>query len=69
MLPNPIIFNRPLNAWLGILLLVLILLQIAIGKGWVNLSFSAWHKKWLPIIIVVVMLWHAWYGLQIYFFR
>lgn len=69
LLPNPMIFGRPLNAWLGLALLVLILLQMAVGIGWVQLPFKSWHKRILPIVILVIMLIHAWYGLAIYFFK
>lgn len=69
LLPNPIIFSRPLNAWLGLVLLVLILLQMGIGIGWIQLPFKTWHKRILPIAILVIMLIHGYYGLQIYFFK
>jgi len=69
MLPNPIIWKQPLNAWLGLVLLVLILLQMGIGIGWISLPFKSWHKRILPIAILVIMLIHGWYGFQIYFLK
>lgn len=69
MLTNPLIFNKPLNVWLGFVLVILILLQISIGKGWIKLPFNTWHKNLLPWAIVIVMLIHGWYGFQIYFLK
>lgn len=69
MLPDPIIWKQPLNAWLGLALLVLILLQMAVGIGWIQLPFKTWHKRILPIAILVIMFIHAYYGLTTYFFR
>lgn len=68
MLPNPIIFTKPLNIWLGILALLLILLQISIGTRILKLPFWV-HTRIVWILILIVALLHAYYGIMITFFR
>ncbi|HOX41116.1 MAG TPA: hypothetical protein PK263_02900 [bacterium] len=66
MLPNPIIGNAPLHVWLGIFALILLLLQIGVGKGIVKIPF-AYHTGLLWKILLAVVVLHAYYGLSIYF--
>lgn len=68
MLPNPLIFGKPLNIWLGFLALILLLFQIALGKRWIKLPFT-WHTKIVWIVLLIVVLVHGWYGFQIYFLQ
>lgn len=67
MLPNPIIFDKPLNIWLGFLALLLLIIQILIGKRILKLPFWV-HTNVVWIILLVVVLIHAWYGISITFF-
>lgn len=66
LLQNPIIFGKPLNIWLGFVALFLLLLQISIGKRWIKLPFWL-HRKVIWIILLTIVLIHAFYGFQIYF--
>lgn len=56
----------PIHIWLGILLAVLILLQMGIGKQIIKLDHLLWHRKIIPILILIVLFFHAWYGISIY---
>ncbi len=66
MIPNPIIFSKPLNIWLGLLTLLLILLQIGIGTRIIKLPFWV-HTRVVWIALLAAALIHAWYGIQINF--
>ena len=65
----PIVFNKPLNIWLGLVLLALLLLQVTSGalmaKGKRNLF--AYHITNAGLIAIVVGV-HAFYGIGIWFF-
>lgn len=68
ILPNPIIFTKPLNVWLGFLALLLLILQILIGAQILKLPFWL-HQKVIWIILLVVVLIHGFYGFEIYFLK
>jgi hypothetical protein len=67
----PLIFGRPINVWLGIVLGVFLLLQIYLGimmvrRGRMNLLKL--HKI-NAILLLIIALVHAYYGLGIWFFN
>lgn len=68
ILANPLIFGKPLNIWLGFLALFLLILQILVGTRILKLPFWL-HKKVIWVVLLVVVLIHAFYGIQITFFR
>lgn len=59
----------PIHVWLGLLLAVLVLTQMGIGKGIIKINFNLWHRRIIPTLILVVLFFHAWYGLSIYWPR
>jgi hypothetical protein len=63
----PLLWGKPINVWLGILLIVLLTLQILTGKHIVKLPFS-FHRR-NAIFIVLVSVVHAFFGLGIWFFN
>lgn len=63
---DPLIFDKPLHIWLGMLTFLLILLQIGIGTRIIKLPFWV-HTRIVWIAILVVGLVHAIYGIIIYF--
>lgn len=62
----PLLFGKPLNVWLGILLLLLLTFQILSGKRWIQVPFVYHRRNGLLISVVVAL--HAFYGLGIWFF-
>jgi len=68
MLPNPILFGKPLNIWLGLLALILLILQILIGRRIIKVPFS-YHTNIVWKILLAVVLLHAYYGFEIYFLQ
>ncbi|HLB95610.1 MAG TPA: hypothetical protein VJK26_01750 [Patescibacteria group bacterium] len=68
ILPNPIIWGRPLNIWLGFLALGLLILQILIGARILKLPFWV-HTRVVWILLLIVVLIHAYYGIQISFLK
>ncbi len=68
ILPNPIIFSKPLNVWLGLVTLVLLILQILIGARIIKAPFTV-HTAILWKILLVVALIHGFYGFEIYFLK
>lgn len=66
ILPDPIIWAKPLHIWLGFLALGLLLLQISIGKRILKLPFWV-HRKLVWWILLLVVLIHGFYGFEIYF--
>jgi len=68
MIPNPLIFGKPLSIWLGFLALALLILQILVGKQIIKLPFWM-HMKVIWVALLIVVLIHAWYGFQIYFLQ
>lgn len=69
MLPIYYFFGQPIFIWLGILLAILVLVQMSIAKKIIRLNFDLWHRKIIPILIIIVLIFHAWYGLEIYWFH
>ena len=63
----PLLWGKPMNVWLGILLMVLLTLQILSGKHLLKLPFS-FHRR-NAILIVVIVAVHAIFGLDIWFFN
>lgn len=68
MIPDPLIFGKPLFIWLGFLALLLLFLQILVGKQIIKLPFVL-HRKVIWLILLIIVLIHAWYGFQIYFLK
>lgn len=68
ILPNPVIFSKPLNIWLGILAFLLLITQILIGTQILKVPFKI-HTKIIWKILLAVVLVHAFYGFEIYFLR
>ena len=66
ILPNPIIFDRPLNVWLGFLTLFLMILQILVGTRILKLPFW-FHTRIIWILLLAVALIHGFIGFEIYF--
>jgi len=61
----PIVAGRPLNVWLGFVLLFLLIFQIMTGKRWIKVPF-VYHRKngWLMAIVAFI---HAFWGIGIWF--
>jgi len=66
ILPNPIIFTKPLHVWLGMLTFILLTLQILTGLRYIKAPLWV-HTKLLWRILILLGLIHAFYGFQIYF--
>ena len=62
MLPIFYIWGLPIFVWLGILLASLVILQILVGKQIIKLNHALWHRRIIPITILIVLFFHAWYG-------
>ena len=69
MLPIFYIFGKPIFVWLGILLAILIIIQMLVGMQVIKLDHSRWHRRIIPWAILIVLFFHAWYGLGIYWFN
>lgn len=72
MLPDPIIFSKPLFIWLGMLAFLLLLTQIFLGIALVrigNQKVKFIHTKIVWVILAIVIIFHAIYGIQLYFLR
>ena len=63
----PLLWGKPINVWLGILLMVLLTLQFLSGKRLIKLPFS-FHRR-NAVILVIVAAAHALFGLGIWFFN
>lgn len=66
ILPDPIIFTKPLHIWLGIITYSLVVFQILIGTRILKVPFWIHTKVNWKIIITIATI-HAFYGIQIYF--
>lgn len=66
MLPIFYIFGLPIFVWLGITLALLVLLQISVARRIIKLNFNLWHRRIIPITIIIVLIFHAWYGYIVY---
>ncbi len=66
----PLIFGRPANVWLGILLGVLLLFQIYLGIRMVRgrMNLLKLHKINATLLLLVAFV-HAYWGLGIWFFN
>ena len=56
----------PIHVWLGIILALLIIVQILTAKKIIKINFELYHRRVIPVLIVIVLIFHAWYGLSIY---
>lgn len=68
ILPDPIIFTKPLHVWLGAVTILLLLTQISIGLRWLKVPFWV-HTRVVWRILIVIALIHGYYGFQIYFLK
>lgn len=59
----------PIHVWLGMLLAILVLVQMGVGKQIIKLDHKLWHRRIIPVLILIVLIFHAWYGLSIYWPR
>jgi len=66
MLPDPLIFTRPLHVWLGIVIYLLLIVQILTGTKMIRIPFW-WHRKVIWVAILVIATLHGIYGYQLYF--
>lgn len=66
ILPIFYIWKFPIFIWLGMLLALLIILQMLVGKQIIKLNHTLWHRRIIPITIIVILLIHAIYGLELY---
>jgi len=66
----PLLFGRPANVWLGMVLAVLLLFQIYLGIMMVRgrMNFLKLHKINAAFLLIVALI-HAYYGLGIWFFN
>lgn len=65
-LPIFYILTIPIHVWLGIILAILVIAQMLIGKQIIKLDHFLWHRRIIPVLIIIVLIFHAWYGLSIY---
>ncbi len=65
-LPIIYLWIFPVHVWLGMLLALLILLQMGVGKQIIKLNHFLWHRHIIPILILIVLFFHAWWGLSIW---
>ncbi len=68
ILPDPLLFDKPLHLWLGLVTLLLLIFQILVGAQIIKLPFWT-HKKLIWIILLTVALIHGFYGFEIYFLK
>ncbi len=66
----PLIFDKPIYVWLGIILLFLVALQIILGLMMVHgrPELLRYHKINAALIVLVIVF-HALYGLGVWFFN
>ena len=55
MIKIPIILGNPLHLWLGVLLLLLIIFQVATGKRLLAISFD-WHRRIGYMILLLAII-------------
>lgn len=68
ILPDPLIFSKPLHIWLGMLTFLFVLLQIGIGTRIIKLPFWV-HTKIIWKVILILAIIHGFYGFEIYFLQ
>jgi len=66
ILPDPIIFTKPLHIWLGMLTYSVVIFQILIGTRILKIPFWIHTKVNWKIILLLASI-HGFYGFQIYF--
>jgi len=66
----PLLFGRPINIWLGIVLGALLLFQIYLGMMMVRgrMNLLKLHKINAALLLTVAFI-HAYYGMGIWFFN
>ncbi len=60
----PFFFGQPIHLWLGILLFILIVFQIAVAKKLIPVPFK-WHRIMGFVILLLAML-HGFIGFGLY---
>ena len=65
MMIVPLIYGKPLNVWLGFLLLAMLAFQIFTGKRWIKLPI-VYHRRNAMAMTAVALL-HAFYGFGLWF--
>ncbi|MCL5773906.1 MAG: cupredoxin domain-containing protein [Firmicutes bacterium] len=68
LLPDPQIFQKPLHVWLGLFMALLVIIQILVGTRILKMDFW-FHRRLFPVIIAIILLFHGWYGFQLYFLQ
>jgi hypothetical protein len=72
ILPEPVVFTKPLHVWLGMIILLLVLTQISLGITLVktgNRKVYFFHTRVVWVILIIIALIHGFYGFQIYFLK
>jgi hypothetical protein len=66
----PLLWGRPINVWLGIILGILLIWQVCLGMMMVKgkMQYLKMHKINATLIIIIAFV-HAYYGLGIWFFN
>jgi len=67
MITTKIIFGLPFFGWIGVLAFFFIVLQILIGIRIIKLPFY-FHKKIIWVILLILVIAHAYMGLSLYLF-
>ena len=68
ILPDPILFTKPLHVWLGMVIFIFVLLQIGTAKKILPIPFW-WHRNVFWKIILGLAIIHGFYGFEIYFLK
>lgn len=66
MIPNPYIAGLPLQAWFGVLAIIVLFLQILTGRRILKLP-AVFHFQVFVWLLVVLAIIHGMYGLSFYF--
>ena len=61
----PLLWGKPIQVWLGILLLFLLFFQVLTGKRVIKLPFV--YHRYNAMVISVIVLIHAFLGLGLWF--
>jgi hypothetical protein len=72
ILPEPVVFTKPLHVWLGMIILLLLLIQIYLGIVLVKTGKKQvrfFHTKIVWVVLIIIALIHGFYGFQIYFLK
>ncbi|TLM98421.1 hypothetical protein FDZ73_23490 [bacterium] len=62
----PLLWDKPVNVWLGIILIFLLGFQVLTGKGIIKLPFTYHRVNAMAIVLIAAV--HAYYGLGMWFF-